>query len=100
MIGDWFLLEFETIIRLYGFVHQPYILPTFLKTKTFYSEFLSQRLTFETENFLNFRKSLDIKFPWDEGPYVVKSRDALLIIDSLLKSMGFSLGTVVNYDPH
>ena len=23
MIGDWFLSKFETIIRLYGFVHQP-----------------------------------------------------------------------------
>ena len=25
-IGDWFLSESKTIIRLYGFVHQPYSL--------------------------------------------------------------------------
>ena len=30
MIGYWFLTEFETIIRLYGFLHQPYVLPSFL----------------------------------------------------------------------
>ena len=30
MIGYSFLTEFETVIILYGFVHQPYILPAFL----------------------------------------------------------------------
>ena len=49
---------------------------------------------------LNFRKNLDIKFPWEEGPYVVKSRVALPIINNLLISMGFSLGVAINYDPH
>ena len=34
-IGDRFLTEFETIIRLYGFVHQPYVLPSFLKVRNF-----------------------------------------------------------------
>ena len=29
-IGYWFLIEFGTTIRLYGFIHPPYILPTFL----------------------------------------------------------------------
>ena len=99
-IGDWFLSESETIIRLHGFVHQPYILPSFLTTRIFSLEFLRQKLTVEEELTLNFRNNLDIKFPWEEGPYVVKSRAALPIIDNLLKSMGFSLGVVINYDPH
>ena len=29
-IGDWFLLEEGIVIIVYGFVHQPYVLPTFL----------------------------------------------------------------------
>ena len=32
-IGDWFLIEFGTTIRLYGFVHPPYILPAFLTAR-------------------------------------------------------------------
>ena len=48
---------------------------------------------------MKFRKSLDIKFPWEEGPYVFKSRVALPIIDNLRKRMGFSLGDSINYDP-
>ena len=35
MIGYWFLTEFEKIIRLYGFVHQPYVLPSFLTIRLF-----------------------------------------------------------------
>ena len=100
MIGDWFLSEFETIIRLYGFVHQPYILPAFLKTSIFSLEFLRQKLTVEEEHILKFRKSLDMKFTWEVGPYVVKSRAALPIIDNLLKITGFPLGIAINYDPH
>ena len=61
---------------------------------------MRQNLRVEEEHILNFRKSLDIKFPWEEGPYVVKSRAALPIINNLLRSMGFSLGVAINYDPH
>ena len=40
MVGDWFLAEAETIIRLYGFVYQPYVLPAFLKARILCLEFL------------------------------------------------------------
>ena len=63
MIGDWFLSEYETIIMLYGFVHHPYILPSFLTTRIFSLEFIRQRLTVEEEHILNFKKSSYIKFP-------------------------------------
>ena len=81
-------------------MHQPYILPAFLTTRIFSLEFLRQRLTVEEEHILNFRKSLDIKFPSAIGPYVVKSRVSLPMIYNLLKSMGFYLGAYINYDPH
>ena len=99
-IGDWFLLESETIIRLYEFLHHPYVLPSFLTTRIFSLEFLRQNIIVEEEHILSFRKSLDMKFPWEVGPYVVKSRASLPIIDNILKSMGFSLGTAINYYPH
>ena len=63
MAGDWFLVEEETIIRLYGFVHQPYVLLDFLTVRIFSLEFLRQKLTVEEEHILSFRKILDMKFP-------------------------------------
>ena len=99
-IRDWFLTEFETVIRLYGFVHQPYVLPSFLKVRIFSLELIRQRITVEEENILSFRKSSGINFPWEIVPYTVKSRTSLPVVDRLLKSMGFSLGEAINYDPH
>ena len=99
MVGDWFLAEAETIIRLYGFVYQPYVLPAFLTARIFSLGFLRQNITVEEEHILSFKKS-DMKFPWEAGPYAVKSRVALPVIDNMLNSMGFPLGVAINYDPH
>ena len=95
-IGDWFITEFRTIIRLYGFVHQPYILPTFLTARVFSLELINQRLTVEEEHFLNYKKSSNFIFPWEVGPYIVRRRDALVLVATLLKDMAFSLEQAVN----
>ena len=100
MVGDWFLAEEESIIRLCGFVYQPYVLPAFPIARIFSLEFLRQKLTVEEEHVLRFKKSLDMKFPWEAGPYVVKCRDAFLVINNMLKSMGFPLGVAINYNTH
>ena len=92
MIGYWFLTEFETIIRLYGFVHHPNVLPSFLTVNIFSLELIRERLTVEEEHILSFRKSLGINFPWEIGLYTVKGRDSLALVDNLLRSMGFLLG--------
>ena len=99
-MGDCFLTEFETFIRLYGFVHQPYVLTTILTVRIFSLELIKQRLIVEEEHIMSFRKRLGINFPWGIGPYTVKNRTSLPLVDSFLKSMGFSLGQAINYDPH
>ena len=56
-IKDWFLSKHDIVIRLYGFVHQPFILHAFLTPRVFSLEMIRQRIIVENENFLNFRKS-------------------------------------------
>ena len=87
-------------IRLYSFVHQPYILPAFLIAGVFSLELIRQRLTIEEEHFLSYKKSSNLIFPWEVEPYTVRSRYALPLVTNLLRGMGFSLGQAVNYDPH
>ena len=99
-IGYWFLFEYGIVIRLYGFVHQPYILPAFLSMRVFSLELIRQRLIVENDNFLNFKKTLEIKFPWIVGPLVIKNKVALPIIESMLIEMGFLVEASINYDPH
>ena len=99
-IGDWFLSEFGTTIRLYGFVHSPYILPAFLTPRIFYLELIQQKLMVEEEPFLNFKKCLNLVFPWRLGPYIVINRVALPLVSKFLKDMGFPQDQVIKYDPH
>ena len=63
MIGDWFLSYFGTTIRLYGFVHPPYILLAFLTPKIFCLELIRQKIMVEEEHFLSFKKCSNLVFP-------------------------------------
>ena len=100
MIGDWFLSEFGTTIRLYGFVHPPYILPAFLTHPIFFLELIRQKLMVEEEHFLNFKKSSNLVFPWKLGPYTVRNRDAFPLVSNSLRGMEFPQDQAINYDPH
>ena len=55
-VRDWFLSEDNTVIRVYGFTRQPYVLPTFLTLRVFAIELIRQRLTVENEHFISFKK--------------------------------------------
>ena len=88
-IGDWFLIEFGTTIRLYGFVHPP-VLPAFLTPRVLSLELIWQKLIVEEEHFLNFKKSSSLIFPWELKPYTVRSRAAFPLVTNLLRGMEFS----------
>ena len=90
--GDWFLIIFGMTIRLYGFVHPPYILPTFLTPRVFSLELIWKNIIIKEENFLNFKKSSSLISPWELRPYTVRSRVALPLVANLLRGMKFSLG--------
>ena len=83
-IGDWFLLKEHTIIRLYGFVHETYIMPTLLTPRIFSLEFIRQKINVENEYLLSFRKASEIKFPLKVGPFIIKNKDSLPIVEGLL----------------
>ena len=61
-IGDWFLLKEHTIIRVYGFVHEPYILPAFLTPRIFALEFIRKNIIVENEYFLILERPLRLIF--------------------------------------
>ena len=98
-IGDWFLLE-HTIIRVYGFTHEPYIFPAFLTPRVFSLELIRKKLIMENEHLISFEKASEIKFPWVVGTFIRKSKVALPVIESLIHEMNFREYFAVNYDPH
>ena len=84
-IGDCFLMEEGILIRTHGFVHPPYVLPTLLAPRIFSLEMIRQKFIVENEHFINLKNSYEIKFPWVIGPFIIKSRAALLVVENLLK---------------
>ena len=97
-IGDRFLLEEHTIIRVYGFTHQPYIFLALLTLRVFALELVRQELIVENEHFIHFKKASKIKFPWVIGRFIIKSKVALPVVESLLQKMDFKIDFAVNYD--
>ena len=43
-VGDWFLYKDFTVLRIYGFIGEPYRLPAFLTPKIFALEYMRQRV--------------------------------------------------------
>ena len=99
-IQDWFLLGEGIVIRVYGFVYQPYILPPFFNSQDIFFRANQHNLIVENEHFINFKKSSKIKFPWVVGLFIIKSKVAFPIVDNFLKEMRFQTITAFNYDPH
>ena len=60
-------MEEGNAIKVYGFFHQPYILPAFLTPMVFALELIKNNLIVENEHFINFKKTFEIKFPWVVG---------------------------------
>ena len=88
-IGDWFLFENGTVIRLYGFTHPPYMFPAFLTPRVFSMEFIRKKLIVEMKHSLKFKKSTKVKYPRVVGPFTIKTKTALPMIENLLKDMCF-----------
>ena len=78
-IGDWFLYKDFNILRVYGFIGEPYRLLVFLTPRIFSLEFMRQRLYAKEEHFRAFKKSSNIKFPLKVGPFIFKNKSSLMI---------------------
>ena len=88
------------MIRLYGFVHQPYLFPAFLNPIVFSMDLIRQKLILDIEHFLSSKNSSEIRYPWVVGPFIIKNKFALPMIEILLEEMGFLIEAAINYDPH
>ena len=73
----------HTIIRVYGFVPEPYILPSFLTPRIFSLEFIRNKLIVENENLLSFRNASE-KFPLKVDPFIIKTKSSLRVVEGLL----------------
>jgi len=98
-VGDWFCFQDYTLIRIYGFEGEPFILPKFITRRFFSLGFLRQRLIAENDNFVKHKKDSSLKFVFTLEPFVVKSILATNTIDQIIRSMSFATDKALRYDP-
>ena len=98
-IGYWFLMHKYSVIRVYGFLVGPLMLPVFLTTSVFTVELIRQRISTDEENFTVHRKDTWIKYPINFRPFIVKKPTALPMVEKVLKAMNFEVTHAQNYDP-
>ena len=89
-IGDWFLYQDYTIIRVYGSEEQPYRLLAFLAPRVFTLEVLRQRLHSDELHFSSKKQTSTFKVPITIGPFTVKNRAAFDLIDDIMACFGFA----------
>ena len=80
-IGYWFLKEKYSMIRAYGFLACPFLLPIFLTSTVFVLELIRHRIVADEEHFTAHRKDSWIKYPINFGPFVVKKPTTLPMVE-------------------
>ena len=61
---------------------------------------MRHKLIVGNAHFLSFRKASEIKFPLKVGPFIIKNKASLPLVEGLLQDMNFMKATKINYDPH
>ena len=82
-IGDWYLFEKHTMIIIYGFEEEPYLLPTFLTPRLYSLEYIRRRISVDLFHFVSDNKTSNFKFQQNIGPFVVKNRSDLKVINEI-----------------
>ena len=90
-MGDWYLYEDYTKIKLCGCELEPYKLPIYLIPRLFSLEFIRQSLNVDQVHFASHNINRIFKIPQDVGPFVVKSTETDTITHNMLSYLSLSV---------
>ena len=98
-VGDWYLYQNHTKIRIYGCMLAPYKLPRYLPMRLFAFEYYRQIINANEVKFFNAKKKANFKIKDQLGPFICNSREAGKEVDLILQRMKFQRIFVWRYDP-
>lgn len=98
-MGDWYLYQNRTKIRIYGFFLAPYKFPRHLPMRFFPLEYYRQIINAYEVNFVNSKKKAKFKIKYQSCYFICNSREAGKETDQILQSLKFQLNFVWRYDP-
>ena len=75
-VGDLYLYQNHTEIRIYGCILAPYKLPRYLPMRLFALEYYRKIINADEINFVNTKKKANFKIKDQLGPFICNSREA------------------------
>ncbi len=88
-VGDWYLYQNHTKIRVYGYQLCPYKLPKYLPMRIFSLKYFRQIINLDEVNFLAARKKTQFKLKNQLGPFICNNREARPKADKILQQINF-----------
>ena len=73
-VGDWFLFENHTMIKVYGSEYEPFLLLSCLIPRIYALEYIRHIFTLDYENFGKYKKAITFKLPFILGPLKEKRK--------------------------
>ena len=98
-MGDWYLYEKHTELRIFRSNLLPYKLPRYMSMRIFALQYLIQILNYDSINFMAARKKTQFKLKNQIGPFIINHREAEKKIIKRLAEFKFQESFPWNYDP-
>ena len=83
-VGDWYLYQDHTEIRIYGCQLTLYKFPKYLPMRIFALEYFRKIIKFDEVNFLSARKKTQFKMKNQLGPFICNTREVGPEVDNIL----------------
>jgi len=73
-VGDWYLYQNHTMIRIYGCELCPYMLPRYVPMRLFSLEYYRQLINSDLNHFHSTKKKAQLKFKDHLGPFIMNKK--------------------------
>ena len=86
-IGDWYLYQNHSEIRVYGCELAAYKLPRYVPVRIFALEYIGQIMNSDDIHFVSLNKKQQLRIKGQIGSFICNSRGAGEEVDRMLKEM-------------
>ena len=84
-LGNWYLYQDHTVIRIYGCELCPYRLPRYVPMRLFALEYYKQLINLDVTHFHSTKKKARLKFKDHLGPFIMNKKEGWQDADLILK---------------
>jgi hypothetical protein len=98
-IGDWYLYQNHTEIKIYGCKLAPYRLPKNFPVRIFTLEYIRQMINSDDIHFVSLKKKQQLRIKGQIGSFIYNNRGIGEEADGFLKEIKFDVSFLWKYDP-